>query len=125
MPLDRTGGAQVDRIGFLKANLCFALTREDLREETRRILEESLAEASGTDAKPSAKRATESRWLVAVPSAALPERTCQGDLVIWGNRSDVVGVVLLVGSTEAFVYVPGIFTVSTQEGPDDGRGSAR
>ncbi|MEE9299511.1 MAG: UTP--glucose-1-phosphate uridylyltransferase GalU [Alphaproteobacteria bacterium] len=47
-----------DRIGFLKANLCFALMREDLREETRRILEESLAGASGTDAKPSAKRAT-------------------------------------------------------------------
>ena len=73
---------------------------------------------------PSARRATESRWLVAVPSAALPERTCQGDLVIWGNRSDVVGVVLLVGSTEAFVYVPGIFTVSTQEGLGDGQGSA-
>jgi UTP-glucose-1-phosphate uridylyltransferase len=46
-----------DRIGFLKANLCFALAREDMREETRGILEEGLAGTSGTDTKPSAKRA--------------------------------------------------------------------
>lgn len=32
-----------DKVGFLHANICFALAREDMREEIRTLLEESLA----------------------------------------------------------------------------------
>jgi len=59
-------------------------------------------------------QATETSWLVAVERAALPERIREGDFVFPANRSDGFGVVLVAGTKWVYVYVPGVWSVSTQ-----------
>ncbi|MHC4233792.1 MAG: hypothetical protein ACYSUQ_01630 [Planctomycetota bacterium] len=69
---------------------------------------------------PAAWGRTGSSWLVAVRSALVPRNIRQGDIVFVSNQVDGVGVVVVAGTTDVYLFVPGCWTVPRLEMGTDG-----